>query len=68
MFSVQNAIQTDGEVTLDGDSGTVLCTGATNAIAVGVCSGGTGAHSVFEPFSRIIALAQQHVNGNLAIF
>jgi hypothetical protein len=68
VFSVQNAIQTDGEITFDGDSGTVLCTGTTNAIAVGVCSGGTGAHSVFEPFSRIIGLAQQQVNGNLAIF
>ena len=68
VFSVQNAIQTDGEITWDGDSGTVLCTGAANTIAVGVCSGGTGAHSVFEPFSRIIALAQQHVNGNLVIF
>jgi len=68
VFTVHKVIQTDGEVTFEGDSGTVLCSGATNAIAVGLCSGGTGAHSVFEPFSRIINLAQQRVPGNLAIF
>ncbi|HEY5955392.1 MAG TPA: hypothetical protein VIV60_02515, partial [Polyangiaceae bacterium] len=62
VFVVKNAVQTDGELTHPGDSGTVLCSGAANELAVGVCSGSTGLHSVFEPFARVFGLACAQVN------
>jgi hypothetical protein len=68
VFVVRDALQTDGEITHAGDSGTVLCTGTSNNLAVGVCSGATGAHSVFEPFARILSLARAQVDDELTIF
>jgi hypothetical protein len=58
-FWVRGVIPTDGEITNAGDSGSVLCTGASNALAVGSCSGVLGAHSVFEPISRSMDLVQR---------
>jgi hypothetical protein len=67
-FWVRDVIGTDGEVTNSGDSGTVLCTGASNQFAVGMCSGAFGSHSVFEPFARAIDLARQVVSPDLSLF
>jgi hypothetical protein len=66
-FLSRNTIPTDGEITNSGDSGTILCTGASNQFAVGLCSGALGAHSVFVPFSRALELAGNTV-GRLEIF
>jgi hypothetical protein len=66
-FWVRGAIPTDGEITNEGDSGTVLCTGATSSLAVGVCAGALGAHSIFEPIARLLDLARQQVNATLEI-
>lgn len=60
-FWVRSVLGTDGEVTNAGDSGTVLCTGASNQYAVGTCSGLFGLHSVFEPFARAMDLAKKAV-------
>jgi hypothetical protein len=59
VFLVKNVIPTDGEVTNAGDSGTVLCSGASNDLALGVCSGGLGHHSVFEPMERVLQLVNR---------
>lgn len=59
VFLVKNVIPTDGEITNPGDSGTVLCAGPTNDLAVGVCSGELGHHSVFEPMSRVLELVER---------
>jgi len=55
-YRVSDAISTEGEITNPGDSGTILCGGASNEIAVGLCSGAIGAHSIFVPFDRALAL------------
>jgi hypothetical protein len=54
VFLVKNVIPTDGEITNSGDSGTVLCAGAGNQLAVGICAGALGQHSVFEPTARVL--------------
>jgi hypothetical protein len=66
-FWVRGAIGTDGEVTNSGDSGTILCAGASNQFAVGTCSGALGAHSVFEPFERALTLVQNNVDSDLSV-
>jgi hypothetical protein len=66
-FWVRGAVGTDGEVTNLGDSGTILCSGASNQFAVGTCSGIFGAHSVFEPFERVLTLVQQNIDSNLSL-
>jgi hypothetical protein len=66
VFLVKDVVTTDGEITRHGDSGTVLCAGRKNALAMGICSGGTGHHSVFEPMERVINLVQG-LNKHLSI-
>lgn len=56
VFLVKDVIPTDGEITNPGDSGTLLCSGATKDLALGVSSGGLGHHSVFEPMERVLEL------------
>jgi hypothetical protein len=67
-FWVRGVVATDGEVTNSGDSGTILCAGAANDLAVGVCAGILGAHSVFEPIDRAIRLAQQRIDSTLNLY
>jgi hypothetical protein len=67
-FWVRDAIGTDGEVTSPGDSGTILLAGVSSELAVGTCSGGFDAQSVFEPFSRALDLVRRDVDSTLGLF
>jgi hypothetical protein len=67
-FWVRDAVGTQGALTRAGDSGTVLCAGVDNDLAVGLCSGALGAHSIFEPFWRAIERAEDSLGSTLTLF
>jgi len=53
-YWVRDAIGTDGTITEVGDSGSPLCTGASNEYAVGLCVGEYNLHSIAEPIGRVL--------------
>ncbi len=53
-YWVRDIIGTDGTVTEVGDSGTVLCAGASNQFALGLCVGEYQLHSIAEPVGRVL--------------
>ena len=59
-YWLDDVVGTVGSITNAGDSGTILCAGSSNEIAVGVCSGEFTTHSVFEPFQRVMRLSAQY--------
>lgn len=68
VFRVTETIATEGELTNAGDSGTVLCSGASNQFALGLCAGAMGAHSFFVPLDPIMARLHREVDKGLAVF
>jgi hypothetical protein len=56
VFWVRDVVGTDGTITVLGDSGSILCAGAANEFALGICSGEYHAQSVFEPVARVLRL------------
>lgn len=68
IFRVTETIATEGELTNAGDSGTVLCAGASNQFALGLCAGAMGAHSFFVPLDPIMARLHREVDPGLSLF
>jgi hypothetical protein len=68
VFRVTETIATEGELTNAGDSGTVLCSGASNQFALGLCAGAMGAHSFFVPLDPIMARLHREVDAGLSLF
>ena len=68
VFRVTETIATEGELTNAGDSGSVLCSGASNQFALGLCAGAMGAHSFFVPLDPIMARLHRDVDAALAVF
>jgi hypothetical protein len=68
VFRVTGAIATEGELTNAGDSGTVLCAGASNQFALGLCAGAMGAHSFFVALDPIMARLHREVDAGLSLF
>ncbi len=68
IFRVTETIATEGELTNAGDSGTVLCAGAQNQFAMGLCAGAMGTHSFFVALDPIMARLHREVDPGLALF
>jgi hypothetical protein len=65
-YWVRDALSTDGAITAEGDSGTVLSTGSDNRIAVGICVGDYHSHSIAESVGRVLELLIPKL-GNLRV-
>jgi hypothetical protein len=53
-YWVRGVVATQGSIIEPGDSGSILCSGASNEFALGICLGDYQAQSVFEPISRAL--------------
>jgi len=66
-YWLRAGVATVGEITNPGDSGTVFSTGNSSQLAVGICAGAFGMHSIFEIFDRAMSLALS-VNSSLTLY
>ena len=69
-YAVSRVVGTEHAIgDAEGDSGTILCTGASNELAVGICIGQLGAMSLFEPVGRAIGTLRRGLGKpNLSIW
>jgi hypothetical protein len=56
-YQVRDAVGTDGSISEQGDSGSILCAGLNNELALGICVGEFKAQSIFVPVARALRLA-----------